>query len=70
LIDKFQEIDGKSALSITSKGFYHEAIRDYAKALEYYQAAQTVDFFNECLLEEKLIKLTRMLKPVQQYQIV
>lgn len=70
LIDKFQEIDGKSALSITSKGFYHEAIRDYAKAIEYYQIAQTVDFFNECLLEEKLIKLTRMLKPVQQYQIV
>ena len=70
LVDKFQEIDGKSALSLTSKGFYYEAIRDYERALSFYKQAQMLDFFNECLLDAKITRLNAFLRPVTSFQIV
>jgi len=70
LVDKFQEIDGKSALSLTSQGFYHEAIRDYESALTFYKQARLIDFFNECLLDTKITRLNNLLRPVTSFQIV
>jgi hypothetical protein len=70
LVDKFQEIDGKSALSLTSQGFYCEAIQDYEQALALYTEAQYIDFFNECLLDMKISRLRSILRPVSSFQII
>jgi hypothetical protein len=70
LVDKFQEIDGKSALSLTSQGFYCEAIQDYEQALALYSQAQAIDFFNECLLDMKISRLKSILRPVSSFQII
>jgi len=70
LVDKFQEIDGKSALSLTSQGFYCEAIQDYEQALALYTEAQYIDFFNECLLDMKISRLKSILRPVSSFQII
>lgn len=70
LVDKFQEIDGKSALSLTSRGFYCEAVQDFEQALALYSQARDIDFFNECLLDMKITRLKSILRPVNSFQIV
>ena len=70
LVDKFQEIDGKSALSLTAKGLYHEAIKDYETALDIYLAVRKVDFLNECLIEAKINKLRALTIPKTSFQIL
>lgn len=70
LVDKFQEIDGKSALSLTAKGLYHEAIKDYDTALDIYLAVRKIDFLNECLIEAKINKLRALTIPKTSFQIL
>lgn len=70
LVDKFQEIDGKSALSLTVKGLYHEMTQDYHSALETYNAARRIDFLNECLIDPKIAKLEAFLNSQTPYHIV
>lgn len=62
LVEKFQEIDGKSALSLTAMGHYLEATGNYPEALDIYLRARPVDFLNECLLEPKIQRLEAILK--------
>jgi len=70
LVDKFQEIDGKSALSLTAKGLYYEAIKDYDTALDIYLAVRKIDFLNECLIEAKINKLRALTIPKTSFQIL
>jgi hypothetical protein len=70
LVDKFQEIDGKSALSLTAKGLYHEAIKDYDTAMDIYLAVRKIDFLNECLIEDKINKLRTLTIPKTSFQIL
>ena len=70
LVHKLQEIDGKSALSITSQGLYCEVMQDYKSALSCYYKAQAIDFFNECLLDTKITRVNSILKQKTTYQII